>query len=145
LADSQEFASFLPLFPKVFQVDTSASRVCNRSSAAWRRTSLLKTMDSNTLAVPRTAARRRLRMFTLYADFPAGIRARRLGNQVAGLVGSDWETSAEMWKLDSVAPVGPIRDMIAQEAGESDVLMIAISSLDAPDTSVIRWLNSLVN
>jgi hypothetical protein len=50
-----------------------------------------------------------------------------------------------MWKLDSVAPVGPIRDMIAQEAGESDVLMIAISSLDQPDTSVIRWLHSLVN
>lgn len=50
-----------------------------------------------------------------------------------------------MWKLDSIAPVGPIRRMIAQEAGESDVLMIAATVADDPDPAISGWLDTLVN
>ena len=102
-------------------------------------------MHTNTFIEPPALTRAKLRLFTLYADFAAGIRARRLVNQTAKIIGSDWEFAAEMWKLDSVAPVGPIREMIAQEAGESDVLLIAISSPDQPDSDVAQWLHSLVN
>jgi len=35
--------------------------------------------------------------------------------------------------------------MIAQEAGESDVLFIAVGSLEQPDPALIQWLDSLVN
>ncbi len=102
-------------------------------------------MHTNTITEPRVAAKPKLRWFTLYADFPAGIRARHLLNRATPLIGGEWEISAEMWKLDSVAPAGPIHQMIAQEAGESDVLLIAVSSVDQPDSDVTRWLESLVN
>lgn len=102
-------------------------------------------MNTNVLIEPVSSARGRLRFFTLYADYPAGIRARRLAAQVKGLAAREWDVVAEMWKLDSVAPVGPIREMIAQEAGESDVLLIATSSIAGPDPELAAWLNSLVN
>jgi hypothetical protein len=101
-------------------------------------------MDMNALIEPKVA-RARLRLFTLYADFPAGMRAKRLARQIAALAGENWEVSAEMWKLDSISPIGAIRDMIAQEAGESDVLAIAISNVDQPEPAITGWLNSLVN
>src|SRR5262245_45732369 len=102
-------------------------------------------MHANTLMEPVQTQRAKLRVFTLYGDFPAGIRAKRLIHRMISLAGKDWELSAEMWKLDSVAPIGPIRDMIAEEAGESDVLLIAVSSVEQPDPAVIRWLHTLVH
>jgi hypothetical protein len=101
-------------------------------------------MNTNALIEPVSSAKGRLRLFTLYADYPAGIRARRLAAQVRRLA-TQWDVAAEMWKLDSVAPVGPIREMIAQEAGESDVLLIAVSSVAGPDPALVEWLGSLVN
>jgi hypothetical protein len=102
-------------------------------------------MNSNMLIEPRPTAKARLRWFTLYADYPAAIRAKRLAAGVARTVGREWQLSAEMWKLDAIAPVGSIRNLIAQEAAEADVLLIAISALDPPDQAVIEWLHSLVD
>jgi hypothetical protein len=102
-------------------------------------------MNTNVLIEPVSSAKGRLRFFTLYADYPAGIRARRLATQVKHLAAKDWDVVAEMWKLDSVAPVGPIREMIAQEAGESDILLIAVSSVAGPHPELTAWLSSLVN
>jgi hypothetical protein len=102
-------------------------------------------MQTTTLIVPGTGAKTKLRLFTLYADYPAGIRARRLAGRIADLAGHHCEILTEMWKLDSVVPLGPIREMIAQEAGESDVLVIAISAADQPDPALNQWLNSLLN
>jgi hypothetical protein len=102
-------------------------------------------MNSNILIEPRAAAKTRLRWFTLYADYPAAIRARRVATGVTRMLGRDWQLAPEMWKLDSIAPVGPIRDLIAQEAAEADVLVIADSSPDQPDPAVIQWLHSLID
>jgi hypothetical protein len=84
-----------------------------------------------------------LRCFSLYADYPAGIRAKRLSSQLAAVFGCCSQFSSELWKLDSVAPVGPIRKMIAQEAGEADVLLLAVSS-NQPDAALRQWLKSLI-
>jgi hypothetical protein len=102
-------------------------------------------MNSNILIEQRSTAKTRLRWFTLYADYPAAIRAKRLAEKVARAIGCEWQLSAEMWKLDAIAPVGSIRNLIAQEAAEADVLLIAVSSLDQPDPAVIEWLHSLVD
>jgi hypothetical protein len=100
-------------------------------------------MSTDTLIEPRATAT--LRLFTLYVDFPAGFRARHLTKQIAASAGNDWHVRVEMWKLDAIGPIGPIRDMIAQEAGEADVLLVATSSLDQLDPAVVRWLESLVH
>jgi hypothetical protein len=100
-------------------------------------------MQTNTLIAPEPSAKTKLRLFTLYADFSAGVRAKRMMSRLASLA-RDWNVSAEMWKLDSIAPVGPIRDMIAQEAGESDVLVIAVSAVNPPDPAVSGWLQTLL-
>lgn len=102
-------------------------------------------MNTNILIEPAAAVDAKLRLFTLYADFPAGVRAKRLVSRIASRSGRKWAVTAEMWKLDSVTPIAAIRDLIAQEAGESDVLLIAISAVDQPEPAVIHWLNSLVN
>lgn len=102
-------------------------------------------MSQNTLVEPAPETKSKLRIFTLYADFPAGIRAKHLARQIAPLAGEDFPITTEMWKLDSVTPIGPIRNMIAQEAGESDILLISTSSVDQPDPKFVQWLSSLVN
>jgi hypothetical protein len=102
-------------------------------------------MHTNTLMEPKTGVKAKLRLFALYADFPAGVRAKRLISRIRSLSGQKWELFVELWKLSSVSPVGPIREMIAEEAGESDVLLVVISSVDQPDPGVIRWLDSLVH
>lgn len=101
-------------------------------------------MNSNTLLEPRAATKARLRWFTLYADYPAAIRAKYLTAGVGRSIGPEWHFSPEMWKLDSIPPVGSIRDLIAQEAAEADVLLMAVSAPDQPDPAVIQWLQSLV-
>jgi hypothetical protein len=100
-------------------------------------------MHTNTLIAPEPAAKTKLRLFTLYGDFSAGVRAKRMMSRMTSLAGRDWNVSTEMWKLDSIAPVGFIRDMIAQEAGESDVLVIAASAVSQPEPAVTRWLQTL--
>ena len=98
-------------------------------------------MSLDTLMAPKTTAT--LRLFTLYADFPAGFRARHLTKRIAASAGHDWNVRTEMWKLVAVNPTGPIRDMIAQEAGESDVLLIASSTPGQADPEILQWLDSL--
>jgi hypothetical protein len=80
----------------------------------------------------------------LYADFPSVVRLKWLTGQVVKLAGQSWEPHVEMWKLDSVTPNGPIKEMIAQEAGEADVLIIAMSSLDQREPALTQWLDSVV-
>jgi hypothetical protein len=125
-------------------VDTVASRACNDLNPASSRTEF-KIMPTTTPIGPGIGAKAKLRLFSLYADYPAGIRARRVAGQIKALAGHNWEISAEMWKLDSVAPIGPIREMIAQEAGESEVLLIAVSAADQHETALAEWLNSLLD
>jgi hypothetical protein len=101
-------------------------------------------MNSNTLIEPRSVTKARLRWFTVYADYPAAIRAKHLAAGVSRSISHEWQLSAEMWKLDCIAPVGSIRELIMQEAADADVLLLAISALESPDSAVIQWLQSLV-
>jgi hypothetical protein len=99
-------------------------------------------MNTNTLMEPAPAANAKLRLFTLYADFPAGMRARRLMNRITALAGrlgrgrrdgnwTPWRRSDHS-RLDR------------QEASESDVLLIATSAVEAdPATSMARIAGGL--
>jgi len=99
-------------------------------------------MHTTSLEEPKKVDRK-FRLFTLYGDFAAGIRAKRLAGQIARLTGIGWQHCLEMWKLDSIGAIVPIREMIAREAAEADVLLIAVTSRDQPEPGVIRWLDSL--
>jgi hypothetical protein len=88
-------------------------------------------------------ADRKLRLFSLYLDFAAAGRARWATSRIAAQAGEPWKCSTEMWNLDSLAAASPLRKMIAQEAADADVLVIAISSLDRRTPELIEWLDSL--
>ncbi len=102
-------------------------------------------MNTNTLIAPVSTARQKFRIFTLYADFSAGVRAKRLAEKITLAIGPRFPSVANMWTLNSVGPIGDIGEMIAQEAGESDVLLVASSSAQRPEPGISAWLTSLVN
>jgi hypothetical protein len=88
---------------------------------------------------------RRLRVFSLYVDFAAAVRARWATSQISRLAGEQWKSSSGMWDLDSLVASQPIRKIIAQDAAEADVLVIAMSSLDRREPELIQWLESLAD
>ena len=92
---------------------------------------------------PGILATRRLRSFSLYVDFAAAMRARWAAGQIARLAGDHWKASAEMWGLDSLAASEPIQKMVAQDAAEADVLIIAMSSMERREWELVEWLDSL--
>jgi hypothetical protein len=100
-------------------------------------------MNTETLVEPDLVAGGRLHLFSLYVDFPAAVRARRVTSQISRLAGEQWRTSTEMWNLDSLTTSEPIRKMITQDAAAADVLVIAMSSLDWRELELVEWLNCL--
>jgi hypothetical protein len=48
-----------------------------------------------------------------------------------------------MWNLGSLTASESVRKMIAGDAAEADVLIIAAGSLDQRETKLIEWLDSL--
>jgi hypothetical protein len=100
-------------------------------------------MHTETLVEPELVTNGRLRLFSLYVDFAAAIRARWATGQITGLAGGHWKSCAEMWNLDSLAASNPIRKMINQDAADADVLIVAMSSLDRRTPELIEWLDSL--
>jgi hypothetical protein len=85
----------------------------------------------------------RLRLFSLYLDSAAAVRARWATSQIARLAGERWKSSTEMWNFNSLFASDPIRTMITQDAVEADVIVIAMSSLDRRMPELIQWLDSL--
>lgn len=85
----------------------------------------------------------RLRLFSLYLDSAAAVRARWATSQIARLAGERWKSSTEMWNLNSLFASDPIRTMITQDAAEADVIVVAMSSLDQRMPELIQWLDSL--
>jgi hypothetical protein len=100
-------------------------------------------MHLNTVLDAETATGRALRTFSLYVDYPAGLRAKWAAAQIAKLAGKRWEVSGQIWKLDSFVTAGSIKKLIGEEAAQADVLLVAFSSLDQPEQAVIDWLESL--
>jgi hypothetical protein len=92
---------------------------------------------------PGIGKRPALRVFSLYADLPAGVHAKRVTDQIKELTAGNCELLTELWRLDSVNPADPIREMIALEAIESDVLVVAISAADRHQLAMLSWLDSL--
>ena len=100
-------------------------------------------MNIATLAEPELVTDGKLRLFSLYVDFAAAVRARWATSQISQLAGEHWKSSTEMWNLDSLTASEPIRKMIAQDAADADVLIIAMSSLDQREWELVQWLDSL--
>ena len=101
-------------------------------------------MNAETLIEPvTTVAEKKLRLFSLYVDFAAAVRARWATNHVTQLAGGQWKASTEMWNLDSLTTSEPIRKMIVRDAADADVLIVAASSLDRRETELVWWLDEV--
>jgi len=100
-------------------------------------------MNTEILMEPEIFPERRLKLFSLYVDFAAAVRARWATNQISRLAGEHWKCLSGMWNLDSLVAGGPIRKMIAQDAADADILLIAMSSLDRREPALVEWLDSL--
>lgn len=85
-----------------------------------------------------------LRLFTLYEDFDAGFRAKLLADRILARVGNSRQISQAMWRIGSAKPIGRIHQLMARDAAESDVLLVASSAVDQTQQTVIRWLYSLL-
>jgi hypothetical protein len=90
-----------------------------------------------------TPPRGKFHLLSLYADLPASVRARWAAGTIAKLVGPQWHTTSEMWKIDSLNVSAPIREMITNDAANADVVIIAASSLAHGEPMLVQWLNSL--
>jgi hypothetical protein len=97
--------------------------------------------DTHTQPAPATAGK--LSLFSLYVDFPSSVDARWLASTMKRLAGSHWQTSSEMWKVDSLAASEPIRQMITNDAANADVIIVAVSSLTHREPALVQWLESL--
>jgi hypothetical protein len=100
-------------------------------------------MHLNTVLDSEKVANRTLNLFSLYVDFPAGLRAKWAAGLVTRRAAKYWEVAGQVWKLDSVITAGSLRNLIGGEAAQADVLVVAFSSLDEPEQAVIDWLESL--
>ncbi|MFZ1072281.1 MAG: hypothetical protein WAO21_02490 [Verrucomicrobiia bacterium] len=100
-------------------------------------------MDTNALIGEQEAVNGKLRLFSLYLDFAASAHARWAACTITKLVGPRWQSSTEMWKIDSLGASESVRKMIASDAAAADVLIIAASSLDQRELKLIEWLDSL--
>ncbi len=100
-------------------------------------------MNIETLIESETVMYGRLRLFSLYLDSDAAVRARWATSQISRLAGERWKSSTEMWNLNSLFASDPIRTMITQDAAEADVVVVAMSSLDRRAVELIEWLDSL--
>jgi len=101
-------------------------------------------MNAETLIGPAiSVAGRKLRLFSLYVDFAAAVRARWATSHVVQLAGGQWKASTEMWNLDSLTTSEPIRKMIIRDAADADVLIVAASSLDRRETELVWWLDDV--
>ena len=100
-------------------------------------------MHTDAYAGPETEVNGRLRLFSLYVDFAASAHARWAAGAIAKLAGPRWQCSTEMWKLDSLNASESVKKMVAGDAANADVLIVAASSLDQREQKLIEWLDSL--
>lgn len=100
-------------------------------------------MQTESFIEPGASPETRLRLFSLYVDFAAALRARWATSRIAQLAGDMWKSSTEMWNLDSLNAGEAIRKMITRDAAEADVLVVSVSSLDRRESELVDWLNSL--
>jgi hypothetical protein len=95
------------------------------------------------LRISDAKANGRFHLFSLYTDFPASVSARWAASEIIKIAGIGWRSSSEMWKLDSLTASAPIKRLTATDAANSDVIVVAISSLELRIPILIEWLESL--
>ena len=89
------------------------------------------------------AAHGRLRLFSMYLDFPASIRARWAHSTMSQIAGEQWIISTELWKIDSLDTNAAISRMVTEEAARADIITIVASSLNYRHHPAIQWLEKL--
>jgi len=104
---------------------------------------MIETLDVNSHAHRGAAVRGRLRVFSLYLDFPGSLRARWANCTLSQLAGENWITSTEMWRLDSIASSPAILKLSTGEAARADVLLVVVNSLNYREHELIEWLAAL--
>lgn len=62
-------------------------------------------MGMSTINLPAGAAKQ-LSVFVFYTDFPAGVHAKLVADGLARQAGATVEPLLDIWKLDSIPPVG---------------------------------------
>jgi hypothetical protein len=87
----------------------------------------------------------KLRLFSIYVDFTASTHVKWAGDTITKLVGQHWKAHNEMWHLDSFKASKQLWDLMLQDAADSDVLIVALSSLDQRESKLIEWLDALVD
>jgi hypothetical protein len=85
----------------------------------------------------------KLHLFSIYVDFAASARARKVAVKIAKLADTHWSTSSEMWKFDSIKASGSLQQMAASDAANADVLVVAVSSMGQREPALIEWLEEL--
>jgi hypothetical protein len=102
-------------------------------------------MHVETFIEPEAQADEKLRLFSLYLDWAALLRARWASNLITQSARPRWKVSSEMWALDFSLTSQPIRKTMLQGAIDADVLIVALSSLDQRESKLIEWLNVLAD
>ena len=106
----------------------------------------LITMLTLDLKIPPAAATRaRLRQFLIYDDHAAGVAARWLGSEIHAHAARHCAVTSEMWKLEVATRFVMFRETTLQEAGEADVIVVAVSNPGAPEPGFEDWLESLAH
>ena len=104
---------------------------------------MIKTMAASSHTQRLAVAHGRLRVFSLYVDFPGSIRARWANCSIGQFAGENWITSTELWRLDSLATSASLHKMINGEAARADILLVTVSCLDYRQHDLMMWLESL--
>ena len=85
----------------------------------------------------------KLHLFSIYSDMGAYRRIKWTVNAIAKLAGPRWQCSSEMWKLDSSTANALMRNMLAGDGSNADVLIAVFGSLEQRTPELIDWLDSL--
>ncbi|HSY42576.1 MAG TPA: hypothetical protein VK811_01615 [Candidatus Acidoferrum sp.] len=86
----------------------------------------------------------KLHLFSIYRDWGAYRRIKWTVNAIAKLAGEHWQCSSEMWNLDSSMAGELMREMLASDGANADVLVVVIGSLEQRTPEMIEWLDSLM-
>lgn len=96
--------------------------------------------SSTTITAPQEKC---LSVFIFYTDFPAGVHAKQVADGLIRLAGTEVDSAVDIWKLDSIPQVGPLKQAILQEARQADVWILACSSPGDRNALIMQWMNAL--
>lgn len=90
-----------------------------------------------------TATNEKLHVFSIYTDFGAYRHIKWTVNEIAKLGYRRWQSSSEIWKLDSLLANQSMAKMLADDGARAEVLIVAVNSLEYRRPELIQWLDSL--